>query len=70
MSAFKKPTPLVASIDDVQRLAFVACDLDVVKSNLPAEQCQKLVVIVAQLHDMAEQLDLQYGFGLYALEAA
>ena len=56
------------SIYDVMRIADIAVALDEMKNRLPAEQHQELVRTVAGLHAMAEALDVQHGFGIYAAD--
>lgn len=55
------------SIEDVKRLADIAVELDELKNRLPAvTERIELLCIVGELHDIAEALDAQNGFGFYA----
>lgn len=55
------------SIEDVARLAVIATELDELKTRLPeGVERSELNFIVLELHEIAEALDGQNGFGLYA----
>lgn len=63
-----KFTPVRKSIshDDVELLAETAVAIDHLKNDLPDTLRDKLARIVASLHEVAGELDVQHGFGIYA----
>lgn len=58
---------LPVSRDDVARLAEIAVELDVLKNRLPVSiEHGELLCLVEDLHEIAEALDAQNGFGIYS----
>lgn len=53
--------------ESVARLADLACDLDVLKNDLPSPQRDELALTIAKTHQVAEYFDELHGFGLYAM---
>lgn len=60
----RKTRPVIR--EKLRKLVTVAIDLDELKNRLPeGPERVKLAGFVEALHDIAEALDAQYGFGLY-----